>query len=128
MSPIRTAADPGKPLYRLGGLPDPLAWAPWESIGDGRLDDPQRRFRVLYAAAQRRGAFIETLARFRPSLEFLARAAEVTGSDESLPVFTIPNTWHLKRGVGRLRVLPGQRWLDLRAPETRASWPGPCWS
>lgn len=119
MSPTRTAADPGKPLYRLGWLPDPLAWAPWESIGDGRFDDPQRRFRVLYAASRRRGAFIETLARFRPSLEFLARAAKVTGSDESLPVFTIPSVWHLKRGVGRIRVLPGQRWLDLRAPETR---------
>lgn len=119
MSPIRQALAPRRPLYRLGWLPDPLAWAPWDAIGDGRFDDPQRRFRVLYAAGRRQGAFIETLARFRPSLEFLARAGDVTGSDEPLPAPVLPVDWYRKRGVGRLRILPGQRWLDLRAPETR---------
>ena len=60
MSPVRLAAGPRRPLYRLGWLPDPLEWSPWELIGDGRFDDAEKRFRVLYAAAQRRGAFLET--------------------------------------------------------------------
>jgi hypothetical protein len=67
---------PGTPrgaLHRIARLPDPLAWPPWEVVGGGRFDDPRREFRVLYAAAQRRGAFVETLAQFRPALHALAR-------------------------------------------------------
>lgn len=90
-------------------------------MDDGRFGDPPRRFRVRYAAAQHRDAFIETLARLRPSLEILVRAAEVTGSDEQLLASTIPSAWHYKRGVGPLPVLPSQQRVDLRAPDTR--WP-----
>lgn len=71
MSPVRQALTPRRALYRIARLPDPLAWLPWELAGGGRFDDPQRRFRALYAAAQRQGAFVETLARFRPSIESL---------------------------------------------------------
>lgn len=63
--------------------------------------------------------FIETLARLRPSLEFLAEARAVTGNDERLPVPTISVDWYHRRGVARLRLRPHRRWLDLRAPETR---------
>lgn len=119
MSPVRPARTPRGVLYRLARLPDPLAWPPWEVVGGGRFDDPRREFRVLYAAAQRRGAFVETLARFRPVLEVLARLQRVAGGGEQLPPATVPAHWYQRRAVARLRLVPGQRWLDLRAPETR---------
>lgn len=119
MSPVRAATAPRGALYRLGWLPDPLAWPPWDQIGDGRFDDPQREFRVLYAAVQRRGAFIETLARVRPSLEYLAVAKAVTGGDEPPARPIVPAHWYRRRGIGALRLGAHQRWLDLRAPATR---------
>lgn len=118
MSPVRRAPTPRTALYRIGRLPDPLAWPPWEYVGSGRFDDPARDFRVLYAAAQRRAAFIETLATFRPSLEALAALQEVTGTEEPLPVPLVPPDWYRGRAVGRFRLAPRQRWLDLRSLET----------
>jgi len=123
VSPVRAAAAPRGPLYRLGWLPDPLAWAPWNEIGSGRFDDLRRQFRVLYAAAQRRGAFIETLARVRPSLEYLASVNAITSSERP-PAPSVPTHWYHRRGVGQLRLGPRQRWLDLRAPETREALRG----
>src|SRR5438045_3665574 len=38
-------------------------------------------FRTFYATAQRRAAFVETPARFRPSVEVLARLRHVAGSE-----------------------------------------------
>jgi hypothetical protein len=57
------AESPSGPLYHIGRLPDPLAWADWQYLGSGRFDNPNpsRGFRVLYAAEQRVAAFVETL-------------------------------------------------------------------
>ena len=52
-------ADPLRLLYRVGRAPDPLAWPPPNL--DGRYNDPHSVFRVLYAASERRAAFLETL-------------------------------------------------------------------
>jgi hypothetical protein len=119
VSPLRTAAAPRGPLHRIGRLPDPLAWPPWEAVGGGRFDDPARRVRVLYAASRRRGAFVESLAPFRPALALLARLRDVAGADEPVPEARVPADWYRRRAVGRLRLAPGQRWLDLRSPATR---------
>ncbi len=118
MSPVRRAATPRGVLYRVGRLPDPLAWSPREVIGDGRFEDPQREFRVLYAG-QRRACFLETLAPFRPSVEVLAHLRQVVDSQEPMPGSVVPADWYQKRAVARLRLRPRQRWLDLRAAETR---------
>lgn len=118
MSPVRRAATPRGVLHRIGRLPDPLAWPPHELVGGGRFDDPQGEFRVLYAG-QRRACFLETLAAFRPSVEALAALEQVTGSQELMPRGVVPADWYQKRAVARLRLGPGQRWLDLRAAETR---------
>lgn len=118
MSPVRHARTPRGVLYRIGRLPDPLAWPPWEVVGSGRFDDPRREFRVLYAAAQRRGAFVETMAPFRPSVEALA-GMRLADGEEQRPGGIVPADWYQRRAVARLRLLPRQRWLDLRAPETR---------
>lgn len=121
MSYIREARDPSDVLYRLGRAPDPLAWAPWRFVGAGRFDDPLARFRVLYAAEQRRACFVEALAPLRPSLQVLAAEQAVVHAGEPLsgtPAI-LPPHWLRTRAVGRLRVQRGQRWLDLRALETR---------
>ena len=119
MSLIRPAHTTRAALYRIAHLPDPFAWPPREFVGGGRFDDPEGEFRVLYAAAQRRGAFVETLARFRLSLASLAELQRVAGSAEPLPRASVPADWYQKRAVVRLRLLPRQRWLDLRIAETR---------
>jgi RES domain len=119
VSPVQRARTPRTALYRIGRLPDPLAWQPWEYVGSGRFDDPVGEFRVLYAAAQRRAAFIETLAPFRPSLEALVALQGVMNTDELLPIPVVPPHWYRGRAVGRFRLAPHQRWLDLRSMETR---------
>lgn len=74
-------------LFRFGRLPDPLALIPWEYVGGFRFDDPERQFRVLYAAEQRKACLVEKLASLRPppdaSSSELARVlAEMEGNDE----------------------------------------------
>ena len=118
--PVRLATEPVEPLWRIGRAPDPLAWPPRAFAGGGRYDDPRGRFRVLYVAAQRRGAFVETLAGFRPAVADLAmmRALPEGDADDVFPTAgAIPDTYFRKL-IGRVRLAPGQRWLDLRAPET----------
>jgi hypothetical protein len=85
--------------------------------GSGRFDDPNSEYRVLYAGG-RRACFLETLAPFRPSIEALAALQRIAGTDEGLPKAAIPADWYQKRAIARLRLRPGQRWLDLRATET----------
>jgi hypothetical protein len=88
-------------------------------VGTGRFDDPAGEFRVLYATVQRRTAFLETLARFRPSLDVLAALQAVQNTTEPLPGAQVPADWYGARAVGRLRLATRQRWLDLRSFETR---------
>lgn len=121
---VRNAIPPDRGLYRIGRAPDPLAWPDWPYTGDNRFDDPQGRFRVIYAAEQRLACFVETLARFRRSLELEARLKEIADGDngDDTPVTgVIPNDWHLKRMIGLFRLWPGQRWLDLRSLETHTA-------
>jgi hypothetical protein len=109
-------------LYRLGRPPDPLAFPIFEFTGGERFDDPQRQFRVLYVAEQRIACFVETLARFRPSVELLAAWRAMPEADVPEPplqVGLIPRDWLADRLMARVLLSPGQRWLDLRAFETR---------
>jgi RES domain len=119
VSPVRRARTPRTALYRIGRQPDPLAWPPWEYVGSGRFDDPAGEFRVLYATVQRRTAFFETLARFRPSLDVLGALQGVENTNEPIPTPRVPVEWYHTRAVGRLRLATRQRWLDLRSFETR---------
>lgn len=120
------ADPPSEPLFHIGRNPDPLAWTEWQYVGEGRFDDPRwiRRFRVLYAAEQRLAAFVETLQKWRPSIEALAAlnrvglaSGVVDATEEAAGL--IPADWHLKRGLSTLRLLPEQRWLDVRVHDTR---------
>jgi hypothetical protein len=119
VSPLRRARTPRTLLYRIARRPDPLAWPPREYAGSGRFDDPAGEFRVLYATVQRRTAFLETLARFRPSLAVLKALQAVENTNEPVSAPSIPAEWYHMRAVGRLRLVTRQRWLDLRSLETR---------
>jgi hypothetical protein len=116
--PVALATPSGGPLYRVARPPDPLAWPARRFIGGSRFDDPLDQFRVLYLAEQRRGCFVEILASFRPDLQLLARLQAVRGASGTMPSTIVPADWYASRLVGQLRLEPGQRWLDLRAPET----------
>ena len=78
------------PGHRLpaGTQPDPWEWPNWtQAREDGtfgnRYDDPDGQYRVLYASTERRTAFRECLAQFRPDLAVLA--AEIKEDDAGAP-------------------------------------------
>ena len=104
MTPALQVVRPDGPLHRVGRVPDAWALAPWTYAGPdntfgNRYDDPEGEYRVLYAAAQRRGAFLETLARFRADLQLIAELA----GDRRRP--GLPDA--------RARVVP-REWLETR--------------
>ncbi len=124
MPALQPASEPTDPLYRVGRLPDPLVWPDWAYVGGGRFDDPRRLFRTLYAAERRLGCFVELLAAFRPSPQALALLRAVENADEPLTSGVVPPDWARKRCGRAFRLRPGQRWLDLRAFETREALRG----
>jgi hypothetical protein len=90
-------------------------------VGGERYDDPNGEYRVLYAGQQRRVAFLEVLAQFRPDLELLAAEAQTGSTDEEEPVpaGVVPTRWLEQHLIAALRLPSGQRWLDLRKLRTR---------
>jgi len=107
MSNGLASVEPDAPLYRLSRPPDPWAWPDWSyAAPDGtfgnRYDDPEGSYRVLYACSQRLGAFLETLARFRPDLEVLAELDRIEGEEE--PSAAVPRTWLDARVIGEATV------------------------
>jgi len=124
---------PVSPIFRVArgddGPPgDPFLPPSWERAGtDGtfgnRFDDPGKadgvpeegRFRVIYAATQREGAFAETIAHFRPDLEAVAAVRAIRGATGELQPLTgvVPARWRDLRGVGRLLLDPALRFADV---------------
>jgi hypothetical protein len=110
VTPALQVARPDGPLYRVGRAPDAWALPPWTYAGPdntfgNRYDDPEGEYRVLYAAGQRRGAFLETLARFRADLQLIAELAEIEDDPEypTAPAATVPAEWLETRCVGTAR-------------------------
>jgi len=106
MSNAFASINPGGTVFRLGRGPDPWAWPDWSyAAADGsfgnRWDDPAGSYRVLYACSQRLGAFVETLARFRPDLEVVASLAQIEGSEEAFPPSIVPRRWLEGRSMGK---------------------------
>ena len=81
---------------------------------------------MLYAASERRTAFMETLSAFRPALRDLALVQSLLPPGEidlPLPVGHVPAAYFTKR-IAAFRLDLAQRWLDLRSPQTHASLRG----
>jgi hypothetical protein len=107
MSNGLASVEPDGPLYRLGRQPDPWAWPDWSyAAPDGtfgnRYDDPEASYRVLYASSQRLGAFLETLARFRPDLEVFAELEQIDGAEEPPPALL--RSWLDNRLLGEATI------------------------
>ena len=104
-------ARPDGPLFRLGRLPDAWAWPDWASAGEdgtfgNRFDDPVGEYRVLYASTQRLGAFLETLARFRPDPAIAAEQISGDPRDQEFgtgPAGAVPARWLEGRVLGVAR-------------------------
>jgi len=101
---------PGARLYRVGRAPDPWAWPDWSNAApDGtfgnRYDDPRSAYRVLYAASDRLGAFVEVLARFRPDPHVVAALEEIEGEEgRALAPGQLDVSWLYRRRLGEASI------------------------
>ncbi len=118
-------------MWRAASTPSPPGWA--YALPDGtfgnRFDDPsadkgmpeEERYRAIYCATDRAGAFGETIARFRPSVKLLAGLEAVEDEeplDPELEGGVVPEEWRLSRRVDSTRLAPSLLFADLTAPET----------
>jgi hypothetical protein len=112
--PVLAVRSPEKRLFRIGRRPDAWAAPDWSRAGadqtfGNRFDDPKGEYRVLYAATQRVGCFVECLACLRPDLEVLAALRKIDGPVEFFGFH--PEGWVAKRAMGSARV--GGRFADI---------------
>lgn len=108
MSADIVALEAPERVYRVARRPDAFALPSWEHASNddgtfgGRYDDPRGEYRVLYVSRSRVGAFCETLAPMRPSLDVLTGIEAVVR--EGAPVdpsrFALPAEWAANRVVG----------------------------
>jgi len=110
---------PQWPLFRVGRdddawtVPD-WAYAKEDGTFGNRFDDPMRVYRVLYASSQRLGCFIETLARFRVDVSFIADLALMeNGEDDFTALGTVRRAWIKGRCIGAATV--GGEYADIYA-------------
>ena len=90
---------PPKPLFRVGREDDAWEVPDWSYAKEdrtfgNRFDDPAGVHRVLYASSQRLGCFIETLARFRVDVSFVAELALMENCEDDFTAFgTVRKAW-----------------------------------
>jgi hypothetical protein len=101
---------PSGPLFRVGRdrdawtIPD-WAYAKEDGTFGNRFDDPLGVYRVLYASSQRLGCFIETLARFRVDVSFVADLALMENGEDDFTAFgTVRRAWLKGRCIGSANV------------------------
>ncbi|HET8626219.1 MAG TPA: RES family NAD+ phosphorylase [Thermomicrobiales bacterium] len=134
VSPLRVVSPPETPIYRVARGLDPFEPRDWRFAGtDGtfgnRFDDPgaargippEERFRVVYCASERVGAFAETLAPLRPSIGVLNDLADVDDDEPLDPAFEDPlitADWRSARRLGITHLAPHLRFVDVAAADT----------
>ena len=101
---------PSGPLFRVGrdrdawAVPD-WAYAKEDGTFGNRFDDPMGVYRVLYASSQRLGCFVETLARFRVDVSFVADLALMENGEDDFSAFgTVRRAWIKGRCIGTANV------------------------
>lgn len=118
------AAQLLKPGWRVH--PNPTALPPAPRIDEtppNRFDDPKREYLVRYFASNKRGAFLEVLARFRRHDETQARLRAVKGVNEKteprLAPGEIPRKFlqALKEVAGSIKD-PDHEFIDVAAAQT----------
>ena len=101
---------PPGPLFRVGRDDDAWAVPDWayakeDGTFGNRFDDPTGVYRVLYASSQRLGCFIETLARFRVDVSFVADLALMENGEDDFTAFgTVRKAWIKGRCIGSANV------------------------
>lgn len=101
---------PSGPLFRVGRDDDAWAVPDWayakeDGTFGNRFDDPMGVYRVLYASSQRLGCFIETLARFRVDVSFVADLALMENGEDDFTAFgTVRRAWLKGRCIGTANV------------------------
>ncbi len=97
-------------LFRVGRDDDAWAVPDWayakeDGTFGNRFDDPMGVYRVLYASSQRLGCFIETLARFRVDVSFVADLALMENGEDDFTAFgTVRRAWLKGRCIGTANV------------------------
>jgi hypothetical protein len=111
-------------VHRVGHLPDPWRWIPWEFAPfRGRWDDPQGQYRVIYAGTTAYACYVEVLAPFRQDVALVADISEILGDsrDAAYPTIesgTVPCSWFGPRRIGSA-ALAGQ-YVDVQHATTIA--------
>ena len=101
---------PARPLFRVGRDDDAWAVPDWayakeDGTFGNRFDDPMGVYRVLYASSQRLGCFVETLARFRVDVSFVADLALMENGEDDFTAFgTVRRAWLKGRCIGTANV------------------------
>jgi hypothetical protein len=103
-----------RPAWRVAYEPDPWRFPDWRYASDpgrfdGRWDDPEGRYRVLYAAADPFAAYVEVLADFRPDPAVVAGLEEIevendVDEDDGVPPGSVPTSWTRGRVLGQARL------------------------
>jgi hypothetical protein len=99
-------------VWRIGHAPTPWTFTDWAHADqhgrfDGRWDDPEASYRVLYASTSRFAAFVEALGDFRADPELAAGLKDIVTDDEeerAVPPGHLPVTWPRGRVVGEATV------------------------
>ncbi|WP_152670814.1 RES family NAD+ phosphorylase [Rubrobacter aplysinae] len=110
--------------------PPPWMAAKEDGTFGNRFDDPgqahevpqEERFRVIYCASDKAGAFGETLSRFRKSPSLIAALKDIEDEEESEPEEdlqggVVPIDWRLERSIGSA-TLGEQSFADVFHPES----------
>jgi RES domain len=94
-------------------------------LGGNRWDDARAVFGTIYAASDATGAFAETIAGFRLRPGLTAAILESTAEDAPDPLFdpslaggVLPTSYFEQRALGRARMPPEQRLVDVAHPDT----------
>ncbi|MGH3563065.1 MAG: RES domain-containing protein [Mycobacterium sp.] len=83
-----------KVVHRVGYKPQPWNWTPWEYAQDGRFDgrwdDPEGVWRMLYLGSTELACYLEVLAPFRPDAALADEMSEIVDDDEDVEYPTVP--------------------------------------
>jgi hypothetical protein len=97
-----TAVHAPKQFFRLGFGVNAWSWPPRQFIGDGRWDDPNGEYRVLYASASRLGTFVEVMGDFATDTQYENEWLLIDGDDDTAtPPGQAPANWLAERVMGR---------------------------